>query len=179
MKSMLALLALMFIASASISDSAVAQQGASADKNVTATYISAEDIQAGFQANSNDGGNVRVVNAAGYNVAVGAIRRVKNGNAAVHFNVTEVYHVTDGAATLVTGGTMVDPVTRPPAARGIKLEDGPSASGTSIKGGVSQRIKAGDVVIIPANVAHYFSNIEGSLSYVVVRYDPDRFLTVK
>ena len=55
----------------------------------------------------------------------------------------------------------------------------PGASGTAIEGGVSRRIKAGDVVVIPAGVPHWFSRIEGSITYVVVRVDPSRLLVNK
>jgi quercetin dioxygenase-like cupin family protein len=74
---------------------------------------------------------------------------------------------------------MVDAKTRPADAISVRLEDGPGASGTSIQGGVTQKIKAGDVVVIPAGVPHWFSEIEGSITYVVVRVDPTRVLAPK
>jgi Cupin len=74
---------------------------------------------------------------------------------------------------------MVNAKTRPADATSVRLEDGPGASGTAIQGGVSRRIKAGDVVVIPAGVPHWFSEIEGSITYVVVRVDPDRLLAPK
>jgi mannose-6-phosphate isomerase-like protein (cupin superfamily) len=125
--------------------------------------------------------NIRVVDAGGYNLAVGVIHRPETppGVAAVHFKVSEIYHVTDGAATLVTGGAMVNAKMRPADALAVRLEDGPGASGTAIEGGVSRRIKAGDVVVIPAGVPHWFSRIEGSITYVVVRVDPARLLVNK
>jgi mannose-6-phosphate isomerase-like protein (cupin superfamily) len=125
--------------------------------------------------------NIRVVNAGGYNVAVGAIHRPQSppGVAAVHFKVTEIYHVIDGGATLVTGGTMVNAKTRPPDSESVKFEDGPGESATAIQGGTTQRIKAGDVVVIPAGVPHWFSAIEGSITYLVVRVDPGRVLPVR
>ena len=122
-----------------------------------------------------------MVDAGGYNLAVGVIHRPETppGVAAVHFKVSEIYHVTDGAATLVTGGAMVNAKMRPADALAVRLEDGPGASGTAIEGGVSRRIKAGDVVVIPAGVPHWFSRIEGSITYVVVRLDPARLLVNK
>ena len=185
MKAMLGLLAFVFALSAAVPDVATAQKAASATKPLPATYVSAADIQGNLSAAPNSATNplpnIRVVDAGGYNVAVGAIHRPETppGVAAVHFKVTEIYHVTDGAATLVTGGTMVDAKTRPPDAISVKLEDGPGASGTAIQGGLSRRIKAGDMVVIPAGVPHWFSKIEGSITYVVVRVDPDRLLAPK
>jgi quercetin dioxygenase-like cupin family protein len=84
-----------------------------------------------------------------------------------------------GSATLVTGGTMLDAKERPADSKSVQLEDGPGASGTSIRGGVTQQIKAGDVVVIPAGVPHWFSKINGSITYVVVRFDPTRVLAPK
>ena len=185
MKAMLSFLAFLFAISAAAPDVVVAQQAASSTSSLPATYVSAEDIRANMSAAPNSATNplpnIRVVDAGGYDVAVGVIHRPQTppGVVAVHFKVTEIYHVTDGAATLVTGGTMVNAKPRPADAISVKLEDGPGASGTSIQGGVSRRIKAGDVVVIPAGVPHWFSAIEGSITYVVVRVDPDRLLAPK
>src|ERR1700680_4598838 len=185
MKAILGLLAFLFALFAAAPDVAAPQQTASPANSLPATYVSAEDIQANMSAAPNSATNplpnIRVVDAGGYNVAVGVIHRPQTppGVVAVHFKVTEIYHVTDGAATLVTGGTMVNAKPRPADAISVRLEDGPGASGTSIQGGVSRQIKAGDVVVIPAGVPHWFSAIEGSITYVVVRVDPDRLLAPK
>jgi quercetin dioxygenase-like cupin family protein len=74
---------------------------------------------------------------------------------------------------------MVNAKERPADAISVRLEDGPGASGTSIQGGVTQKVKAGDVVVIPAGVPHWFSQIDGSITYVVVRVDPGRILAPK
>jgi mannose-6-phosphate isomerase-like protein (cupin superfamily) len=185
MKTMLGLLAFLFALFGAAPKMAVAQQAASPENSLPATYISAADIQANLSAAPNSATNplpnIRVVDAGGYNVAVGVIHRQQTppGVAAVHFKVTEIYHVMDGAGMLVTGGTMVNAKTRPPDAISVRLEDGPGASGTTIQGGVSRHIKAGDVVVIPAGVPHWFSEIEGSITYVVVRIDPDQLLAPK
>lgn len=185
MKAMLGLLAILFTLSAAAPNAAAPQQAALPTSALPATYVSVEDIQANLTAAPNSATNplpnIRVVNAGGYNVAVGAIHRKQTppGVAAVHFKVTEIYHVTDGAGTLVTGGTMIDAKMRPADAISVKLEDGPGASGSGIQGGVSRRVKAGDVVVIPAGVPHWFSQIEGSITYVVVRVDADRLLAPK
>jgi mannose-6-phosphate isomerase-like protein (cupin superfamily) len=181
MRLTLSLVAILFASSAAVRDVPPAQQGTLAQ----ATYVSLADVQAAVnrspQAAVNPQPNIRVVDAGGYNVAVGAIHRPQTppGVAAVHFKVTEIYHVIDGAGTLVTGGTMINAKPRPPDSVSVKLEDGPGASGTGIQGGVSRRIKAGDVVVIPAGLPHWFSEIQGSIAYVVVRVDPNRLLPAK
>jgi mannose-6-phosphate isomerase-like protein (cupin superfamily) len=181
MKALLCLFALLLAAAPAIPNAVPAQQAGVAP----ATYISIENVQAALgrspQLAVNPQPNIRVVDAGGYNIAVGAIHRPQSppGVAAVHFKVTEIYHVIDGAATLVTGGALVNPKPRPADSESVKFEDGPGESGSSIQGGASQRVKAGDVVVIPAGVPHWFSAIEGSISYLVVRVDPDRLLPVR
>jgi mannose-6-phosphate isomerase-like protein (cupin superfamily) len=185
MKAMLGLLVILFALSAAIPKADTAPQAASQAKTLSATYVTAADIQANLNgapsAATNPQPNIRVVDAGGYNVAVGVIHRPEtpSGVAAVHDKVSEIYHVTDGAGTLVTGGTMVNAKPRPADALSVRLEDGPVSCCTAIQGGVTRRIKAGDVVVIPAGVPHWFSAIEGSITYVVVRVDPNRLLAAK
>jgi mannose-6-phosphate isomerase-like protein (cupin superfamily) len=185
MRAMLGLLVILFAISVATPNVATSQQGAPATKPLPATYVSAADIQANLNAApnaaTNPQPNIRVVDAGGYNVAVGVIHRPQTppGVAAVHFKVSEIYHVMDGAGTLVTGGKMVNAKPRPADAISVRLEDGPGASGTGIEGGVSRKVKAGDVVIIPAGVPHWFSEIEGSITYVVMRVDPNRVIAAK
>ena len=184
MKAMLGLLASL-LALSWASPKVAGQQALPATSSLPATYVSAADIQANLNGAPNSAvnpqPNIRVVDAGGYNLAVGVIHRPETppGVAAVHFKVSEIYHVMDGAGTLVTGGAMVNAKARPADAVSVRLEDGPGASGTAIEGGVTRRIKAGDVVVIPAGVPHWFSKIEGSITYVVVRVDPDRLLVTK
>lgn len=154
-------------------------------KALSASYIGAADVQNNLtgstDAATNPNPNIRVIDAGGYNVAVGTLHRPETppGVAALHHQVTEVYHVLEGSATLVTGGSIVDVKERPADAKSVRLEDGPSASGPSITGGVTQQIKTGDVVVIPAGVPHWFRKIDGSISYLVVRFDPNRVLALK
>ncbi|HWZ57200.1 MAG TPA: cupin domain-containing protein [Verrucomicrobiae bacterium] len=180
MKPLLGVLAFLFTFSAAPTDVAPAQQS-----SPVATYISVANVQAALgrspQLAVNPQPNIHVVDAGGYNVAVGAIHRPQSppGVAAVHFKVTEIYHVIDGGATLVTGGTLVNAKPRPADSESVKFEDGPGESGSGIQGGTSQQIKAGDVVVIPAGTPHWFSAIDGSISYLVVRVDPNRILPLK
>jgi quercetin dioxygenase-like cupin family protein len=61
----------------------------------------------------------------------------------------------------------------------VKQEDGPGVSGTAIQGGTSRQIKEGDVVVIPAGTPHWFSKIDGSLAYLVIRIDPSQLVTLQ
>jgi hypothetical protein len=79
MKAMLGLLAFLFVLSAVAPGVAAAQQAAAPANPLPATYVSAADIQANMTAAPNSATNplpnIRVVDAGGYNVAVGVIHR--------------------------------------------------------------------------------------------------------
>ncbi len=70
--------------------------------------------------------------------------RSRDGEAEVHENFADVFHVLDGRATLVTGGTLA-------AARTIAPGE---IRGGSIDGGARQELRAGDVAHVPAGVPH-------------------------
>ena len=129
---------------------------------------------------------LRVVPAGSeYNVGVFAVRRTPvNGKAMPdayqHHAITEIYQVVSGGGTLVTGGTLEN-------ATEIRRDDpsvvrlmGPTAAGAAIKGGTSQHIGPGDIVVIPANTPHGFAELapEG-IAYVVVRVDAHRMLQAR
>ena len=84
-----------------------------------------------------------------------------------------------GSGTLVTGGTIVNPQRRTSTQEEVTQINGPGVSGDSIQGGVSRRITKGDMVIIPAGTPHWFSEIQETLTYTVVRVDPSRVVTLK
>ncbi len=81
-------------------------------------------------------------------------------NASVHSvetdkqHVTEVYQIVDGAGTFVTGGTLANPNDR--------------TAGTN--GGEAHRVSRGDFIIIPPGTPHWFREIEGSITYLEIRF---------
>jgi mannose-6-phosphate isomerase-like protein (cupin superfamily) len=70
--------------------------------------------------------------------------RTKSGGAEVHAHYDDIFVVTQGKATLVTGGTVANAQTG---------NDG-ETKGSSIQGGESRTIEKGDVVHIPAGLPH-------------------------
>jgi mannose-6-phosphate isomerase-like protein (cupin superfamily) len=70
--------------------------------------------------------------------------RTASGVGELHNNFDDLMIVQEGRATLVTGGSLVDPK---PGADG-------EVRGTSVAGGESKSIGVGDVVIVPAGVPH-------------------------
>jgi len=156
------------------------------DANPTsATYVAAADIQATLKKAPPtlvSDQPIRMVDAGGYNVGIAVVHRPAAsslGSPVEHDKVTEIYHVLEGAGTLVTGGTLVNPKRRPADAPEVRTVNGPSITGTSIQNGESRRIAAGDVIIIPAGVPHWFSEIQEPLAYVVFRVDPEKVVPLK
>ena len=103
----------------------------------------------------------------GGKVALAALRRVRpETNGLIHSNVTEIYYITQGSGTLVTGGTLAE--TR--ATDLANVWAGPSISGTH-SGGEARRIGPGDVFVVPAGTAHRFSELDGVIEYLVFRFE--------
>ena len=153
-------------------------------KPTSATYVTHDDVQATLKRAAPESvadQQIRVVDAGKSNVCVGVVyRSAKATQGAVeHDQVTEVYHIIDGSGTLVTGGTLVNPQRRVPDAAQVRELNGPSVGGTTLQNGESRRVVPGDVIIIPAGVGHWFSAIDGSIRYLVVRIDPDKLLPAK
>src|SRR5208283_2224709 len=70
--------------------------------------------------------------------------RGRDGEAELHENFADLFHVLAGRATLVTGGTIA-------AARAV----GPGEMrGDAIEGGRRQELRAGDLAHVPAGVPH-------------------------
>jgi len=142
-----------------------------------ATDITEADIQAFLKQLPRDAVSdkpIRIVDVGGYHVGVYGVLRPKavKQEAILHeTKVSEVYHMLDGAGTLVTGGTLVDPRREPPESTNVR--------GSRIEGGVSRRVVKGDVVIIPGHTPHWWSNLEGDITYLIIRPDPEGKLKLK
>ncbi|MEX0965587.1 MAG: hypothetical protein WDZ52_16285 [Pseudohongiellaceae bacterium] len=141
-----------------------------------ATDISGAEIQAFIDALPRDRVSdrpIRVVETTGdMRIGVYGVYRPDGvtGDVNVHLvDTTEIYYMLKGAATLVTGGTLVEPYEANPSWLRAK----------SIEGGVSRRVVAGDVVIIPGHTAHFWSELEGEIEYLIFRPDPDNRLELQ
>ena len=147
----------------------------------SAVDIADADIRAIIKAAPADGvmdQQIRVVDIGTYNVAVGVLHRAAKAKqtAISHAQVTEVYHIIEGAGTFVTGGEILDPTPSPADGNTVKVLVGPSTGGTAIRGGQSRRVGPGDVIVIPPGVAHWFSAVESDMNYLVVRVDAEHVL---
>lgn len=91
---------------------------------------------------------------------IGLARREGPGDAEVHDVDTDIFYVFEGAATLVTGGAMVEPRTVGPN----------ETRASSTTGGESKTVSKGDVIVIPRTVPHWFNHVSVSpFVYLVVK----------
>jgi mannose-6-phosphate isomerase-like protein (cupin superfamily) len=87
-----------------------------------------------------------------------------------HDSQTEGYVIVSGGGTLVTGGRIVNGRQSAPDSEVTRVLNGPSCSGTIVGDDVVKRVlKAGDVVIIPANVPHAWIDITDHVDYMSIR----------
>lgn len=124
-----------------------------ADSPAAVTYFERAKVDEAFAQGA-------VLFDAGERYMIHASRRESAGMAEVHMLDTDIVHVLDGTATLVTGGQAVD--LKPVAGAG-------EYRGTSIAGGDERRLSRGDVVVIPAGVPHWFREVPAPLLYYVVK----------
>ncbi len=130
--------------------------------NCPGTYIAKSEVQAYIQraiANQLTDQQIRAVDVGKSNVDIGVVHRGKlaapaPNSVAEHDQVSEVYHIIDGSATLVLGPDLIDKKRRPADNDQVKILNGPGNNAASIRNGVSYELKAGDVVIIPAGTGH-------------------------
>lgn len=88
--------------------------------------------------------------------------REGNGQAELHETQNDVFFVQSGQATLVVGGTVVEPKTVAPH----------EIRGSSITGGEQKALGPGDVVHIPAGIPHQLLVDAGKqFTYFVVKVD--------
>jgi mannose-6-phosphate isomerase-like protein (cupin superfamily) len=152
----------------------------------TATDVTSVEIQDALKKTASakvSDEQIRVVSINGeYNVAVGVLHRAKTsgkdaGGGLEHTEITEVYNILQGNGTFVTGGAIENPKPSPPDSVIVKVLAGPSNGGGPIDGGVSRKVGAGDVIIVPPNTPHWFSEITTpEIVYLVVRIDPHKVL---
>ena len=127
---------------------------------------------------------VRDIDIGKAHIGIGMVHRGKldkpaANSVAEHDQVSEVYHIIDGSATLVLGADIVDRQRRPATLRTVVEYNGPGNNGADIRNGVAYNIKAGDVVVIPAGTGHWFTKIDDHIDYLMVRIDPDKVTPLK
>jgi mannose-6-phosphate isomerase-like protein (cupin superfamily) len=76
--------------------------------------------------------------------AIMLLFRSRDGQAELHENFADIFHVLEGRATLLTGGTLSGAETIAPG----------ELRGVSIDGGTRQELRAGDTAHVPAGLPH-------------------------
>jgi mannose-6-phosphate isomerase-like protein (cupin superfamily) len=146
---------------------ATALAAADNETPLPAVYKNAAELMATLARNAQtataDQASAPVVNSSHYRINI--VRRDRPGTAMAHASGpakgSELHYIIDGAATVVTGGELV----RPQGASATR------AGGVTIEGGESRRVAKGDVIFIPAGTPHWYKEVEGSVTYLEVRFD--------
>jgi mannose-6-phosphate isomerase-like protein (cupin superfamily) len=86
---------------------------------------------------------------------INVVQRTQGAGPLTHAGNTELHHIIDGAATVVTGG---------------KIVRGAAGTPATVEGGVSRRVTKGDVILVPADTPHWYKEVEGSVTYLEVRF---------
>jgi mannose-6-phosphate isomerase-like protein (cupin superfamily) len=103
--------------------------------------------------------NKRVLEGGSHSINIRIVR--PTDAPLVHANSLDIWLVSAGSAIAVTGGELLDVKKRP------NTDD---VSGSLIKGGVEQPLKAGDVLYVPPGVPHGFKDIDGFRAFLI-RFD--------
>ncbi len=127
---------------------------------------------------------VRDIDIGKSHIGIGMVHRGRltapaANSVAEHDQVSEVYHIVDGAATLVLGPDITNRQRRPSTLLTVREFNGPGNNGSEIRNGVTYNLKPGDVVVIPAGTGHWFTKIDDHIDYLMVRIDPDKVTPLK
>jgi mannose-6-phosphate isomerase-like protein (cupin superfamily) len=153
----------------------------------SATYIPVNEMMAYKQraiaARLTDQ-QVRLVDIGKSKVGIGLVYRGKLDapapqSVAEHDQVSEVYHIIDGEATLVTGPDITEMKRRPNTLLTVREFNGPGNNGATIRNGATHHLVPGDVIVIPAGTGHWFTKIDDHITYMMVRLDPDKLLPLR
>jgi mannose-6-phosphate isomerase-like protein (cupin superfamily) len=127
---------------------------------------------------------VRDIEIGKAHIGLGMVHRGKldapaPDSVAEHDQVSEVYHIVDGTATLVLGPDILNRQRRPATQQTVREFNGPGNNGAEIRNGVAYQLKPGDAVVIPAGTGHWFTKIDDHIDYLMVRIDPDKVTPIR
>jgi uncharacterized protein GlcG (DUF336 family) len=145
-----------------------------ADEDRELAEIGARSIEAAISARANGSSNGAehfpaaaveerfrsgglLLDQPGYKIDAG--RREQPGEVEYHEHSVDVMHVVRGSATVLTGGSMVDPREVAPG----------ELRAPAVKGGDPHELHEGDVFAIPNGVPHQFTEVSDPFLYFVVK----------
>ena len=161
------LLAVLFVAAPVLAQNPAPGRGAAAPADVAppapppgsaGIFKSSIDLQAALKkaiAASNDMAASPIALTDQYRVNI--VHRPKPNGAIAHPGNTELHYIIEGSGTVVTGGKIV-------------RKAGAPAGAATIEGGDTHKVTKGDVVIVPAGSAHMYSEVNGEITYLEVRF---------
>ena len=132
-----------------------------AQTNSAAQVFSSKDVSAQMsaliqQAKAQGSSGAKLADYGSHNIQISV--RTTSGGAELHAHFDDVFYVTQGRATLVTGGSILNPKSH---------ADG-EVAGTAIENGQSRVITKGDIVSIPAGTPHQVEVAPGDVYAAVV-----------
>jgi len=132
-------------------------QGGNQAPTNKAAYFDNTEIQKIWAENeAKQVSNKRVMEGGTYSVNIRIVR--DDAAPMVHALSSDLWIVQAGTATAVTGGELVDIKTNP------RNDD---TLGSSIRGGVEQPVKFGDMVFVPPGVPHTFKGMKGFRAFLI------------
>jgi mannose-6-phosphate isomerase-like protein (cupin superfamily) len=85
------------------------------------------------------------------------------GEVEVHDKTNHIFIITEGEATFVTGGTMVNPRQTAPG----------QTRAASVEGGTTYHLSKGDVITVPAKTPHWFKEVPTqTIAYYAINLEP-------
>ena len=150
------------------------------------TYIAKSEIDAYVRRAKAHGltdQQIRGLDLGKLNLGIGVVYRPQGtnpaANVAEHDLISEVYHVIEGRATVVLGADLVGKVRRPATSKTVRVQNGPGNNAQSMRDGVAYNLSPGDAAIIPTGTGHQFTSVSEDITYLMVRFDPDKIVGLK
>lgn len=92
---------------------------------------------------------------------INVVNRASPGTPLAHAGSSELHYIIDGGGTVVIGGNIVRPA-------------GATGAAATIEGGETRHVTKGDVVFVPAGVAHWYKAVDGTITYLEVRFEESK-----
>ena len=154
MKTCILAAAALLISSSAYAQGAAARKVELIPEKGPVTFIPHEKVQAALDGKA----GLHLLDAP--DLSVEGCFRDRPGNVEVHTELTNVFYITNGEATMVIGGTNKD---------GKEVSKGQIRGGT-IVGGTEYHVVKGDVFVIRPGIPTWFKEVPKTVSYYVVKH---------